>query len=250
MKTVNIKNSRKLNLVGDWHEADSDKMIIMCHGFGYDRHEKNNKFDKIADSFNKVGYNVLTFDFSGIGDSDDDSLTVSKQTDDLKSVIKFVRDRGYTNIILFGVSLGALVVFSAYDDNIKAIIGVGPVTDRESSNWRKDKFSPAELEEFKQTGQMVFKKANGVRDSIVIDRQYLLDREEVNQKLLLRNIKCPVLIIHGDQDEFLPLKMSQKAVKVLGHKGELYIIRGGDHAFLDNIDTVVNKTINWLSKKV
>ena len=250
MEKVNIKNSRKLNLVGDLYTADSDKIIIMSHGFGYDRHEKENKFDTLANSFNKVGYNVITFDFSGVGESDDDSLSPSKQADDLKSVIKFARDKEYKNIILFGVSLGTLAIFNAYDEDIKAIVGVGAVTDKGDSNWRTNKFTKEQLKEFKGTGQLVFYTASGPREHIILDRQYLLEREEVNQKLLLRNIKCPVLLIHAPEDEWIPIKISKKAVEILGNKGELYILKGAVHNFLQHIDIVANKTINWLAKKV
>ncbi len=249
MKKINIKNSRKLNLVGDLYTTDSDKLIIMSHGFTGDRHEWG-RFDQIAEAFHKMDYNVLAFDFSGSGESDDDSLTVTKQIDDLKSVIKYARDKGYQNIILFGHSLGGLVSFSCYDENIKAIVTTAPVTDKGDSNWRTNKFTKEQLEEFKETGQLVINKNSGPREYIVIDRQYLIEREEVNQKLLLRNIKCPVLIIHGDEDDGVPLKDSENAIKVLANKVELYVIKGEGHSFSDNIDTVINKTINWLSKKV
>src|SRR3989339_1702651 len=99
MERVNIKTFRGLNLIGDLYTADSDKIIIMSHGFNYDRHEKNNKFDKIATSLNKAGYNILTYDFSGSGESDDSPLTISNYTDDLKSVIEFVKNKGLKEIV-------------------------------------------------------------------------------------------------------------------------------------------------------
>lgn len=248
-RVIKIKNLRKLNLVGDLYTADSDKIIIMSHGFAYHRHEKENKFDRIATGFNKVGYNVLTFDFSGRGESDNDSLTIAKYVDDLKSVIKFARNKNYKNIILFGASLGGLVSFLAYDDNIKAIIGLAPSTDKVDSDWRKKHFTAEELEQLKKVGQVTI-AAKGLRDTIIIDRQYLLDREELNQKLLLRNIKCPVLLFHSNDDVYVPYKVSENAIKILGNKGELYFIKDAGHAFLKHIDTVINKTINWLAKKV
>ena len=249
MKKINIKNSRKLNLVGDLYTTDSDKLIIMSHGFTGDRHEWG-KFDQIAEAFHKMDYNVLNFDFSGSGESDDDSLTVAKEVDDMKSVIKYARDNNYENITLFGLSLGGLISFSCYDEDIKAIVGMAPVTNKVTTNYRHEKFTPEQIKEFNETGQLVYKRDKGFRKEITIDRQMLLDREEVNPKLLLRNIKCPVLIIHGDEDDRVPLKDSENAIKVLANKAELYVIKGEGHGFLDNIDTVINKTINWLSKKV
>jgi len=249
MQKVNIKNSRKLNLVGDLYTVDSDKIIIMSHGFTYDRHEKENKFDRLATGFNKVGYNVITFDFSGVGESDDSPLTLVNYIDDLKSVIKYAREHEYTDIILFGASLGGLVSLSSYDEGIKAIVCLAPVSDKVDSAWRKKHFTEEEMVEFKKVGYISY-PAKGLRDKIILDKQYLLDREELNQKLLLRNIKCPVLIFHSNDDHHVPFKVSQQAIKILGNKGELYYIKDAGHAFLEHIDIVINKTINWLSKKV
>jgi len=129
MKTIKIQNSRKQNLVADLYSTDSNTIIIMCHGFTGDRHEWG-KFDQIAESFFNSGYNVLNFDFSGSGESDDDSLTVAKEINDLKSVIKYARDNNYQNIILFGLSLGGLISFFCYDDNIRAIVAMP------QNNWK------------------------------------------------------------------------------------------------------------------
>jgi len=250
METVKIKNSRNLNLVGDLYTADSDKIIIMSHGFAYDRHKQWDNFGQIIETLNKVGYNILTFDFSGSGESDDDSISVGKEVDDLKSVIKFAREKGYNNIILLAMSLGGLISLSAYDEDIKAMILISPVTQKVDSGYRHHKFSKEQLSEFKENGQLVYYIDNAIRKKIIIDRQYILDREELNSKLLLRNIKCPVLIFHGDEDGIVSFKDSQKSVKMLGNKGELYIVKGEGHSFRDSTEVIVNKTINWLAKKV
>ena len=249
MERVNIKTFRGLNLIGDLYTADSDKIIIMSHGFNYDRHEKNNKFDKIATSLNKAGYNILTYDFSGSGESDDSPLTISNYTDDLKSVIEFVKNKGLKEIVLFGASLGGLISFLSYDKYIRAIICLAPPTDKAASDWRNRNFSIEELREFIRNGQISY-KSKGLRDRIIIDKQYLLDREEINQKGLLKNIICPVLIFHADNDSYVPLEVSKNAVKIIGDNAELYIIKGAGHAFLENIDVVADKTINWLGNKL
>jgi len=106
------------------------------------------------------------------------------------------------------------------------------------------------LEELKETGKVTFTRDKGFRQTIIIDGQMFKDREQVNQKKLLKNINCPVLILHGDEDDRVPLKDSQSAMNILDDKGDLYIIEGEGHGFLNSIEIVIDKTINWLATKV
>lgn len=249
MKKINIKNSRGLNLVGDLYTANSNKIVIMSHGFNYDRREKNEKFSVIAGHLNRAGYNVLPFDFSGSGESDDSNLTVANYTEDLKSVIKFVKEQGFKNIILFGASLGGLISFLAYNDDIKAIIGLAPATDKANADWKTKNFSVEQLQEFEDKGKINY-KSKGIRDYIVIDKQYINERENLNQKEILQNIKCPVLLFHSDDDTYVPLQVSKNAIKIIGDKAELYFIKNAGHAFLKHLDEVSEKMINWLGDKI
>ena len=96
MERVTFKNSRNLTLVGNLYTAVSDKIIIMCHGFCSDKNSRG-RFPRLANKFNEIGYNAFAFDFSGCGESDNDSLTMAKEVDDLKLAIAFIKSRGFDN---------------------------------------------------------------------------------------------------------------------------------------------------------
>jgi len=69
---------------------------------------------------------------------------------------------------------------------------------------------------------------------------------------VMSNIKAPVLIIHGDKDDLMPVEMSIKAyetIRGLNERNELYIVKGGDHVFSKKEHTmeVIRKTIEWLN---
>ena len=108
MKQITFQNARRKNLAGDFYKADSNKVIIMMHGFTGDKSE-HGRFDKAADALYNNGYNVLNFDFSGSGESDDDFISVAREVDDLKYAINDIKNRGLKKIGLFGHSLGGLV---------------------------------------------------------------------------------------------------------------------------------------------
>jgi alpha-beta hydrolase superfamily lysophospholipase len=75
MEYITFNNSRGLNLSGRFYPAGSDGIIIMCHGLTADKSSLG-RFDILAESFRLSGFNVLNFDFSGCGESDDDVISV------------------------------------------------------------------------------------------------------------------------------------------------------------------------------
>lgn len=251
MEKVSFKNSRNLNLVGNLHSADSNSIIIMAHGFTGDKSEWG-RFDKTAEAFNEAGYNVLAFDFSGSGESDDDSLTVGKQVDDLNCAIKFVLDKGFEDIGLLGLSLGGLVSLKTYspEKNIETMVLWAPVTAKKENYVIKKKFSPEELKELREKGYITKIMEAGVRKKIIIDKQMIYDRETVDQKELLSNIDCPILIIHGNQDESVPLEDSKRAIKYLSPESKLEIIEEADHQFTEQLDTIISLTTNWFKQRL
>lgn len=78
MERVIFKNSKKLTLVGNLYPTDNDSIIIMCHGFTSNKYSKG-RFERLTKVLNKSGFSALAFDFSGCGESDDDSLNVILQ---------------------------------------------------------------------------------------------------------------------------------------------------------------------------
>ncbi len=253
MYRVDFQNSRGLNLVGDFYSAESESVIIMAHGFTGDRAEWG-RLTKAAQAFNDAGYNVLNFDFSGCGESDDDSLTVDKQVDDLENAIKFVDDSmGLKRIGLFGLSLGGLVTAKACgaynDERIKTMVWWAPVTAAKK-NYGQKKFSAEQLEELEEKGYITKYRDKGVRKKIMIDRQMIADREGVDQELLLSKIRCPVLILHGDKDDMVPLQDSKNAMQYLPPGSRLEIIPGADHGFYEQLDRFIELSIGWFDKNL
>ncbi len=48
---------------------------------------------------------------------------------------------------------------------------------------------------------------------------------------LVSRIKCPIIIIHGDNDPTVPLQAAHEIAAAAGSRGKLVIIPGGDHVF-------------------
>ncbi len=243
MEEVTFYNSKGQTLSGVFNYPDSypSNMVIMSHGFLGDR-DCSGIFIKAAEDFTKYGLGgVFRFDFGGSGKSYDTTITVSGQLDDLLSAIKHVRKKGFENLMLLGYSLGGLYSAMSYSKGIKTIVLWAPVTMAKTPTFFKDKEIQERLE---SNGYITLKNMDG-KDHIV-GKQYLKERLSIDQRMILSKIKCPVLIIHGDKDESVPVKHSIKAKAYLPEGSQLEIIKGGDHVFTNKTDTVISITLNWL----
>lgn len=246
MENISFRNSRGLSLAGNFYAADSGTAIVMCHGFTGDKSEWG-RFDKAAYRFNEAGYNVLNFDFSGSGESDDDSLSVGKQVDDLECAIKYVHGKGVNKIGLLGLSLGALVSAKVYDEQISTVVFWAPVTDKVHYEWDK-RYNAEQLQELDEKGCLTITRGKGVRKTYIVDKQMLKDRSEIDQQSLLSRIKCPVLIIHGNKDDRVPLEDSRNAIKYLSNDSRLKIVKGADHHFNEQLDEFIALSVEWFGK--
>jgi pimeloyl-ACP methyl ester carboxylesterase len=245
MEKVTFKNSRNLTLVGNFYPSSPENIIIMCHGFTSDKSSRG-RFDRFANAFHQLGYSVLAFDFSGCGESDDERLTMATRIDDLHAAINFVKSRGFSHIALYGHSLGSRVCLECYTDQIAVMVLTGALTGSMKYDWNKH-LTKEELQELKKKGYIT---KNQKQRKVIIDKQMLLDFELVDQKELLINVKCPVLIMNGDADEEERdlYKLSLQGMKWLSKDSKLELIQGAMHSFTDHLPVIEKLATEWFLK--
>ncbi len=243
MQKVNFQNSRGLNLVGILHipKEKTEYTITVSHGFTATKDRM--RLIQLSESLHKEGFAVLRFDFGGCGESEDSYITLKGQVDDLKSAINYLRDNGYKKIGLWGESFGGLDSILAYDKQIKTMVFHAPVTKAKTpSIFQGEEY----LKELKGKEYVVYKKDGR---EFKIPKQYLIERQSINQKEILSKIKCPILIINGDKDDVVPLENSKEAMQYLPNKSKLEIIKGGGHKLNEKEwDKVISLSIGWFKK--
>ena len=197
----NFKNSRGLNLSAIFEgEHRKAPVVVMCHGF---HSSKDNPITSraLAQKLVESGLSVLRFDFTGHGvsEGDIDDITPLAGLDDLKSAIKTL---GKKKIAIYGSSFGGYVaLLYATDHPILALALKSPVSD-----WSEVQISNDRGKRFRQ------------------------EVKDIHIYKLAKNIKAPTLIIHGDQDDVVPLAQSQRLLKSLDSKvKKLEIIKGANH---------------------
>ena len=124
-KIINIPRSTNGNLNSlhfiTGEPFDKTPVVILAHGFSGDQTEWG-RFTKTALEFNKAGFDVVTFDFSGSGKNPREPITLSKQVQDLKDVYKWVKNKGYVNINVLGLSFGGLTALEANLPELKSTV--------------------------------------------------------------------------------------------------------------------------------
>ena len=245
MVKIFIKNTRGFILAANHWFAGSESIIIMSAGFTGDK-SMNGRFEKIAEKFCEAGYGVIAYDYCGCGESDDEILTPENAVQDLLSVIEYAKHRGYSKIGLYGQSYGGLVSLRAHSKDISAMVLVGGVTGMVKYDWNNH-YSAKEMEELKRTGYMMIKKESGVRDVVILNREMLDDFEQINQDDLLRKVKCPILVVHGDtgEEERMLADISRNGMIFMPNGSKLEIIEGSTHRFNDHLEEIAELAVKW-----
>lgn len=221
---VSITSDDGLKLAGRYyHVKDGAPLEIQCHGYKGNAIRDFGGNWKIA---NEAGRNVLLIDERCHGNSEGHTITfgILERTDVL-NWIKYANQRfGNVPIILSGVSMGAATVLMTSEmdlpENVKGIIADCPY-DAPSNIIKKvlgaDMGMPVKLVyPLIRLGGMLYGKFN-------------LDAASPVEAV--KNAKIPILLIHSDEDRFVPYNMSCNIYAAAPEKIAFHTIHGAGHAY-------------------
>lgn len=124
--------SQGAQLVGMHHNVDTEKIVIMCHGFTSNKSESKRLFVEAARDFASRGFNAMRFDFYGSGDSEGEfkDFLVSHNIANIKDAILWAKAQGYEKVAVLGLSLGAAAAILAIADQpVDALLTWSAVPD-------------------------------------------------------------------------------------------------------------------------
>ena len=223
-KKVEIRTFDGLTLRGRYYEHSKDAPIeIMMHGYtGNLERDLSGGIFRALD----IGHSVLLFDHRASGLSDGNVITFGiNESRDCRRWIDYVLTNINPNakIILSGVSMGAAtaMITSGYDDlpdNIVGIIADCGYTSAEDiiKLVMKDmKLPPDLLYPFVRLGARIFGKFN-------------IDEFSPNEQV--KKSKLPTIFVHGDDDHFVPMWMSEKNYNDCSSSTKRFtVIKGAGH---------------------
>ncbi len=192
---------------------DSEDVIFFIQGNGM---TVSNSIDKSFERLTSLGKDIVYFDRRGSGASNG-KATINNLSSDALEQISYINDNiKPSSIIVHGYSLGSFVAgHIAKFSSIDALVLEGSATNvtewiDKKVPWYTKPFLTVEIDEAFHT----------------VD----------NTKVLSEYYSGPLLIIGAENDEQVPVELSQKLFKASKSKNKkLLIVEGADHsAMLDN----------------
>ena len=225
-----IKSFDGLKLYGRYlKNGDSKKTVILFHGYR-SRGEKDfsGSFKYYVDS----GFNVLIVDQRAHGRSEGKLITFGvKESRDVISWLEFINKTYGTDkeIYLIGLSMGAATVkFSArfnMPDNVRGIIADCGFNSPEKIIRKVAK------QNFNINGFLLMPAINCLSKLLGNFSVY-----EVSSEAALKNLKIPILFIHGTADDFVPYYMSVSGFEAANEPKFLCTVEGASHGMSFMVD--------------
>jgi dipeptidyl aminopeptidase/acylaminoacyl peptidase len=248
-----VLSSDELMLAGDIYMPDdpcgSYPAVCLCHGIPavkYNPEEKEGGYPELAARFCQAGFIALAFNFRGAGPSQG-NIDMPGWTDDLSAAIDFlfmIPEVNKQKVCLLGSSGGAAacVYIAAKEKRVSAVATLA---------------CPAEFD-FMATGHTVDSLIASFREiGIIKDPDFPKSREKwlegfntVKPLDYIDKISPrPLLLVHGDHDEVVPVKHARALFEKAGDPKELLILPGAGHR-LRHDDRAVDAAMQWLKKQV
>ena len=243
--------------------------VLLVHGFGATKHD-GGLFDDLAKILSDAGMLIYRFDFSGRGESDGDysETSLSKLKSDLSSILEFVRSQAKVDTTRIGIlaqSLGTATTVTLEPDIaclvlmgsishphevFKQLFGAGynpaGVSVRKKTDLLKRALSqPTEVLKRLASTEFLRKKS---APATTVKQQFWSDFDNHDLLKSIKNMKCPILFIHGSADPIVPVSEMEDYFQQANEPKEKVIIQGADHGLRPHRDKAYELAKDWFSK--
>ncbi len=244
-----VFRSESQQIVGMLHLAEvrgRAPAVVFFHGFTGKKVEAHRIFVKTARALAKKGIHCLRFDYRGSGDSEGEfsQMTVASLMADARAAVGFARgvsEVDQERVGVLGFSMGGMIAAQvlAEDARLKAAVLWAPVAEASSL--------------LVEDAETIDRKGTRDLGGWAVSRAFVREYSEADPLSGMGQVKVPVLLLHGDEDDSVPMEHSQEYLKVLQQAGSdtaLKIIHGAGHAF-ESVDferRVVQESTKWLAR--
>jgi len=199
-ETINFKTSDNFELKGWFHLKNSNKKtILFLHG---NAGNLDNRIDKL-NFLGNMDINFLIIAWRGYSGNPGKPSETGLYKDALGG-IEWLNKKGISNdrIILYGESLGtAITTEIAQNENFAGIILEAPFTS------------------MVDMGQKIYP---------IFPVKFLL-KDKYESKNKIKNIKSPILVLHGRKDKIVPFYMGEKIFEIANNPKFKYFTDSDDH---------------------
>ena len=200
--------------------GESRKFVIIAHGYTWDK-EGSLKYARI---FYRLGYNCIIFDERSHGDNKHKAVTMgAKESSDLHEIIQDTYKRFGSDIIigLHGESLGAATSLLSINFQDRIAFIVSDCAFSNLSQLLKYKLSLMHIPHFMLPVSSAF---------LLLFQHYKM--YSVKPENAVKKALCPILVIHGAADTFIPPEHAERIFKNISPEvyKEIHFFEGANHA--------------------
>lgn len=232
-----IRNTQGERLDFTYHHARENARELVIIGHGVTGNKDRPFVVALAEGLAKAGIPSIRFSFSGNGTSQGkfSESTITKEVADLGSVIDAVADR---EICYIGHSMGGAVgvLRAAKDRRIRALVSLaGMVHTKAFAEREFGMVAPGE--------GFMWDDTNCPLSQVYMDDMARIG-SVVNEA---SKIKVPWLLIHGTEDDVVPLQDSLDIVARANEPRQLIQLPGANHVFAgDHTAPMVSEVTKWI----
>ena len=240
-----IDDGIRLNAALDMprHFEKECPFVIVIHGFT--GHMEERHITAVSQTLNEIGFATLRLDMYGHGNSGGEfrNHTLFKWMTNAMAAVDYARTLDFvTDVYLCGHSQGGLTVMltaALKHDQIKGIIPMSPAVTIPENARQGDLlgvgFDPNRIPENLSSPRGWVLSGNYCRVAQTIRVEEAIDR-----------YTGPVLIVHGDEDETIPVQCAAAAAERY-HNAQLAIVHGDTHCYDFHLEEAVDAVRKWMS---
>ncbi len=228
--------------------TDRDLGILYFHGLG--SRQDGEKADFFRARSLASGLAFCSFDFRGHGASAGDlfGLSMTRNLADSAVVHGFLRDHGFSRLILLGSSMGAgTALWHAvrHPRDVVAVICVAPALAMEQELLKAA--GPAGIEAWRQQGRFTLRSELLTCD---LSWQLIEDLRAYDIHQLQAVYRTPTLIFQGKKDTSVPWRpVLEFATACRFEEIELHLMADGDHRLVDRLEYLWQMMVGFLVRR-
>lgn len=219
--------------------GDTNLGFVVAHGFT--QSWQRPQVWKAASRLNSFG-GVVAFDFRGHGRSGGMSTLGDKEISDVDVAVAYARELGYRKIATVGFSMGASIVVRHAGlvggvDAVVSVSGPGRWFYRGTRMMRRVHWAAEH-----RTGRVATRLLTNTR----ISDDHWDPIPVPPGEAAARISPTPLLVVHGDRDEFFPVEHAQQLYEAASDPKELWIVPGFGHAESAARPGLLDRIANWV----
>jgi alpha-beta hydrolase superfamily lysophospholipase len=209
--------------------------IVVVHGFSASAACPN--VEGVAAALHADGYDVITYDARGHGESPGESTLGDHEQHDVAAAVELARRRT-ADVVLVGASMGAIATlrYAVTDPGLAGVVSVSC-----PAHWRLPRNIRGVLAAAMTrtpAGRRLTSRLSGVR----VAARWTAPTPPVE---LVPRLHAPVVFVHGTLDRFIALRDAAELFERAPEPRRLRVVRGMGHAFEPVAVEPIRDAVAW-----